>query len=260
MTAPRLAATLVLTRSGSGSGLEVLMVQRHAGMGFMPSFHVFPGGRLEEMDRRAAREGWGAEEPVAFALAALRETAEECGLLLARDATGAYAGAALAASAVDALRRGADFYALLRYHDLTPDPAALTFFARWITPAFETRRFDTWFFLAEAPEDQSVVPDREEAVSGAWLSPAEVLLRFRKRKLNLAPPTLATLEDLHRAGSLAAWRASVPHPVRPIAPVLVEQAEQVLLALPGDPCWPDPEPPVLSHRTRFTRDHRGRFV
>jgi 8-oxo-dGTP pyrophosphatase MutT (NUDIX family) len=256
---PHPAATLVLTRTGM-AGLEVLLLQRPTRMRFMPSFHVFPGGRVETADHRAAQEGWGGDEVGAFALAAIRETAEECGLLLAREAGGHYAGATLAASVCDALRRGADFYALLRYHDLTPDVAALLPFARWVTPVFEPRRFDTWFFLAEAPLAQRVLLDEAEAVAGGWMTPGEALARFRKRKLALAPPTLATLEDLHRADSLAEWRDSPPAPIRPILPLLVEEEEAALLVLPGDPCWPDPEPAVLAHRTRFTRDRHGRFV
>ncbi|GIV61362.1 MAG: NUDIX hydrolase [Rhodothermaceae bacterium] len=268
------AATVLIVREGT-DGLEVYMVRRSARMAFMPSMHVFPGGRVDEADGvlaarlvRAGRAGTRLtegpdtlEDAAAGAVAAIREAAEECGLLLACDRTGRVPGHATARAVFEGLQRGEAFSALLRTYDLMPDLAALHPFARWVTPDFEARRYDTRFFLARAPVGQQATFDDRETTEGLWVVPSVMLDRFRAGDVLLAPPTLASLELLAGAGSVEAVLATIVRPIRPIHPLMVEGEDgQPVLALPGDPCYPGEAPPVLPHRTRFRVLGPGRFA
>ncbi len=269
----RPAATVLVCRPAA-QGCEVFMVKRHGKSVFMPSVHVFPGGRVEEGDfalarslppeARAAARLDGLDDDLAaaaFGVAAVRETAEECGLLLARDSTGRRPSAATARRVFEALRDGASFADLLAGYDAVPDLAALRPFAWWITPDFEPRQYDTRFFLAEAPPDQEATFDDVETTEGLWLAPAEALERFRSGDIRLAPPTLASLELLAETGGPRAALDAVIRPIRPVRPRIVEDADGTpVLVLPGDPLYPEEEPPVLPHRTRFRVLGKGRFA
>ncbi|WP_456425355.1 NUDIX hydrolase [Rhodocaloribacter sp.] len=269
----RPAATVLVCRP-AGDGFEVFMVKRHGKSVFMPSVHVFPGGRVEEGDfalarslppeARAAARLDGLDDDVtaaAFGVAAVRETAEECGLLLARDRAGRRPSAATARRVFEALRDGASFAELLAETEAAPDLAALHPFAWWITPDFEPRQYDTRFFVAEAPPGQEATFDDVETTEGLWLAPAEAVARFRSGAIRLAPPTLASLELLAEAGSPRAALDAVIRPIRPVRPRIVEDAGGApVLVLPGDPLYPDGEPRVLPHRTRFRVLGKGRFA
>lgn len=144
---PRLAASLILTR-GAGRGTEVLMGRRSSKHVFMPNKYVFPGGRVDRADSTApfARDlDRGVLDVMqrvlperrarAAAAAAVRETAEETGLLIAREGT---------------CRSRHASWAPFRRHGVVPDLAPLSLITRAITPPGRTRRFDTWFFTADA--------------------------------------------------------------------------------------------------------------
>ena len=167
---PKDAATLILFRDGE-AGAEVLMGRRAPGHVFMASKWVFPGGRVERSDFTAAATGdlaeaarLEAEVPArrarALALAAVRETFEETGLMLARPApVASVAGTWREFRAVGAL----------------PDLSVLTYVARAITPPGRTRRFDARFFMAEAsalltPEPTAGSGELDEI---AWMPLAE---------------------------------------------------------------------------------------
>lgn len=260
---PRPAATVVVTHTGA-EGMEVFMVKRHRKSAFMPSVHVFPGGRVDPADghfaaslpeaarRHVCAQFDGVTETAgAYCVAAIRETAEECGLLLARDHDGRRADAATAQAVFEALRGGAAFDEQLARHGLHPDVHALSVLAWWITPDFEPRRYDTRFFLASTPTGQRATFDAFETTEGRWIRPETALQCFRAGTLVLAPPTLATLEMLAEAGTPEAALAAVARPVRPIRPCVVQDGGTPVLVLPGDPLYPDPGPRVLPHRTRF---------
>lgn len=242
------------------------MVKRHGRSAFMPSVHVFPGGRVDPEDaalaatlpddtlRHAAAlldSALPEVEAGAYAVAAIRETAEECGLLLALDAAGRRPDAAVARDVFHALRQGASFAGELARHGLTPAFGDLHALAWWITPDFEPRQYDTRFFLAEAPEGQQATIDAVEVTEGRWLTPSTTLAAFREGTLVLAPPTLATLEMLAAGGTPEATLSAVIRPIRPIRPVLAREAGTPVLALPGDTLFPEPGPAALPHRTRF---------
>jgi 8-oxo-dGTP pyrophosphatase MutT (NUDIX family) len=116
-----------------------------------------------------------------------------------------------------------------------PDPAALVPFARWITPPEVTVRFDTWFFLARAPEGQEVEPDGQEIVDARWFAPARALEGGEAGDLLLVFPTIKNLERLARfdsADALLEWAAA--HEVRPVQPRVEGQGEAARIVLDDD--------------------------
>jgi len=153
----RPASTILLLRDGA-AGLEVFMVVRNRAIDFAGGALVFPGGRVEEADAALG-------EP--FRIAAIREAFEESGILLARKGDDMLAE--------HSLPRDGDFHALLAEHALTPAPEALVHYAHWITPTDMPKRFDTHFFLAEAPPQQIGLHDGGEAVESVWITPAQAL-------------------------------------------------------------------------------------
>jgi len=207
---PRPASTIVLMRD-SLAGLEVCMVVRHHEIDFASGALVFPGGRLESSDGELATAfaGDGAADPLlALKIAAIREAYEECGLLIARPRG---ADALAPPARVLSLDRTAPFAALIARENLVPATDALVAFARWITPAFLPKRFDTHFFLALAPPGQALAHDGREAVDSIWISPRQALAE-RGRRFKLLFPTERNLWKLARfddtASALEAARAA----------------------------------------------------
>jgi 8-oxo-dGTP pyrophosphatase MutT (NUDIX family) len=266
---PRDAATVLLVRDRDAGGIEVFMVRRHAKSGFMGGAHVFPGGKLDEADVDPAllARTRGRDEAAAAAslgedigsralglfVAAVRETFEESGVLLADLPAGTDVGAAW-----KRLEGGEPFGALLASLDATLRLDLLVPHARWITPAVEPRRYDTRFFLALAPADQVASHDRHEITDAEWLGPADALARERAGDITLPPPTMRTLELLgrfDRAAELLADAATRRPPL--VRPVFHALPEGLILALPGDALHPEPEP-VMPGGTRFVLE-QGRW-
>jgi 8-oxo-dGTP pyrophosphatase MutT (NUDIX family) len=172
----RPAATLLLLRHGA-AGIEVFMVVRHHAIDFGSGALVFPGGRVEETDHRLAERKADCPNPsgldvatMAFRIAAIRETFEECGVLLARPCGSLQLVDAATLERLEHQHRAAlnagsmSFDEVLASEELLPAPDLLVHFAHWITPAEQPKRYDTQFFLAEAPVEQLAVHDGHEAV------------------------------------------------------------------------------------------------
>jgi 8-oxo-dGTP pyrophosphatase MutT (NUDIX family) len=270
---PRPASTVIVARPGSEDGFEVFLIKRHGASGFMAGAHVFPGGRVDESDaaweerldgsaHAAAVELLGGDVPapeaVAFAVAAVRETAEECGLFLARRGETPI-GADEAAKLFARLKAKEPWDDIMREAGLVPDVAALRAMAWWITPEEEPKRYDTRFFLAEAPADQMADVDGHEATEGDWFSPRAALAAYYGGDISLAPPTLATLEDLEPANTVAEARELALPVDQPICPKLIAGDEGLVLALPGDPLH-GVERAVTPRRTRIVLDDNQRFI
>lgn len=185
------AATLVVWRDAA-SGPEILIVERSSNMAFAAGAIVFPGGRVDEADRQLAdaldRPGDAAR------VAAIRETIEETGVAPAL--SGAF-DPALGLSLQASLHDGTEFSALLDAHQLALDLDQLTPFARWM-PAFkQPRKFDTLFFLVQAPSgDWAPHPQEGECVAAEWASPAELLDRIAGGEASAIFPTKRNLERL----------------------------------------------------------------
>ena len=221
--APRAASTIVLLRDGP-TGLEVFMVVRHHEIDFRLRRARFPGGRMEAADVELAREGApfsdGIDETArALRIAAIRAAFEECGVLLARPAGEERFVAAERASALD---RNACFTGLLARQGLVPATDALVPFARWITPAFLPKRFDTHFFLALTPPDHALAHDGRETVNSLWIAPAQAL-KLNGNSFKLLFPTERNLWKLaghaDAASALAAARAT------PVVTVVPERTQ-----------------------------------
>ena len=207
---PQPAATVMLLRDGA-RGMEVFMVVRHQKSDVHAGALVFPGGRVDPEDYELAsdaslfppQQGMAAST-AGLRVAAVRETFEECGVLLAR-ARGeeGLIGAArlrdIEAAHRAAMSRGArTFGTMLVQENLVLAPETMVYFANWITPERSTKRFDTHFFLAAAPSDQVALHDGYEAVESVWIAPEAALEGARAGTYQLRFPTQMNLQKLGR--------------------------------------------------------------
>lgn len=255
-TPPVPAATVMVLRDGP-QGLEVLLVRRHGNSGVLGGVHVFPGGKLDPADQLVdpalldrspdgcqqllAEPGLDAGTAVGLHMAALRETFEECGLLL---------GQATPAGAVQQLREhtaaGAAFGEALRRVGLRPAVAGLLPWSRWVTPrvpSVTNKRFDTRFFVAAAPAGQQVEHCAFEATEAVWLAPRAGLERYWAGEIDLAPPQIMTLSQFSRLGSVQAVLAAArSRPPALVAPEPFDDNGCRVICYPGDPRHPMPEP------------------
>ena len=191
------AATVIVARDTS-EGVQVFMVRRSARSAFMPDLYVFPGGRFDESDRtEAARRLRGSAGDVdpALAVTAARETFEEAGLLFAdRVVPGHRLGPLRRALAAGEIAFGD----VLDRLGVAVDAGAMRYFSRWVTPKSElaTRRFDTRFFVARAPESQVAEADATEVLDGRWVTAASALAARERGELALVFPTIKHLERI----------------------------------------------------------------
>jgi len=217
---PRLAATVILTRPIAERGFEVYAQRRAATMAFAPSMYVFPGGTVDPRDAEGdlswtgpAPNRWGAvmglpaTEARAVICAAVREVFEECGVLLAgpdeHTVVGDVSGDDWEAARVALLARELALVDLLGAQGLALRSDLLAPWARWLTPEFEPRRYDTYFFLARLPVHQRTRDVGGEADHALWLPPADAT------SLPMLPPTAHTLMRLSEFADVdAAMRAS----------------------------------------------------
>lgn len=213
---PRPAATVMLLRDAP-VGLEVFLLERHSRMDFAPGTTVFPGGGVDDRDREAdiawtgPEPSWWAQrmavdEELALALvcAAVRETFEECGVLLAGPDEGSVVGDATVyhGAREQLASRELAFSGFLRSQRLVLRADLLRPWANWVTPAKgHRRRYDTYFFVAALPEGQQADDRTSEAVSAGWSLPAEAVEDFAAGRTVLLPPTWTQLDTLPKFGN-----------------------------------------------------------
>lgn len=248
---PRRAATAALVRDGE-EGLEVLLLRRHRRSGFAADAWVFPGGVVDPADREPGLEErsvgptaamWahrlGLTDPaeaLGYVAAAVRETLEETGILIARGAGGeVHADAALARARAALLAGGATLLEVLRDADARFAGGDLLYLAHWITPLPEPRRYDTRFFLARVPADAACEPQPGELTDGRWVTPAAGVEAYGRGELRMLPPTLKTLQRLAAFSSVdAAWRELEGAPVAAILPRMHRDARGVVIEIVPD--------------------------
>lgn len=245
--AARPAATILLLRDGA-EGLEVFMVVRHHAIDFASGALVFPGGRVDKGDFTVAADrdlcpglSDSAHPPGAFLIAAIRETFEECGVLLARragdtDLVGADVLKAVDDSHRTALAKGeVGFDAVLRAYRLLPATDLLVHYAHWITPVVQPKRYDTQFFLVEAPAEHLAVHDGSELVDSVWITPRQALADTEAGRFKLVFATLKNLEKLARhatvAEAMAAARASTVVTVQPRSAKLDDVRRKLIIPI-----------------------------
>ncbi len=247
---PLPSSTVILLRDepGGDGPFSVLMLERHGSITF-PGVHAFPGGILEPGDADVVHAGVPPEQAWAEAhegdtpelappywVAAVRELFEEMGILLARrDGRMLGAGEVAERLALRArLETGEAFGALLRERELVAATDTLHYFARWITPRVNPKRFDTRFLVGRLPEGQDAVVDGTETVSHAWLTPAAALRAYLDGRIELIPPTVHTLDDLTRFASADAVLADARcRVVRARCPELEGAGGEPAMTYPG---------------------------
>ena len=253
--APRNAASVILLRPADGPppAVEVYTLRRVTTMAFASGMHVFPGGTVDprDADAQAAWTGpppqvWaallGTDEALATSLvcAAVRETFEESGVLLAGESPDVVVGDTTADDwEVDRLALVAHeiaFSELLLRRGLVLRTDLLRPWARWITPEFEPRRYDTWFFLAAMPTAQRTRDVGGEADRVAWVRPGAAVEAYRRGTMAMLPPTIATLSDLDETSSVASALAlAEQRSLAPVMPRPVLQADGgAYVVLPGE--------------------------
>jgi 8-oxo-dGTP pyrophosphatase MutT (NUDIX family) len=237
------------------------MVQRHHRIDFATGAMVFPGGKLEEGDfdpslraRTRGCEGL-ADAELALRAGAIRETFEEARVLLARRRGSAELLSGPEVLAIEERQRAAleghevRIDALAREEDLELACDGLVPFAHWITPEFMPKRFDTWFFLVAAPEDQVAVHDGREGVDSVWIRPADAIAEAEAGRRIIIFPTLLNVQKLGRSASVAeALAAAHREPIVTVLPRVFETAAGSVLRIPAEAGYGISEAPVEALR------------
>ncbi|MDT0479792.1 NUDIX hydrolase [Streptomyces doebereineriae] len=247
---PRRAATVMLLKDGP-TGTVVHMLRRRASMAFAGGAYAYPGGGVDPRDDEhhihwagPTRAWWaarlGVDETTAQAIvcAAVRETYEEAGVLLAgptpESVVGDTTGAEWEADRAALVARDLSFAEFLERRGLVLRSDLLGAWTRWITPEFEPRRYDTWFFVAALPEGQRTRNASTEADRTVWIRPQEAADGYDKGELLMMPPTIATLRQLTAYGAAADALAAAPD--RDLTPVLAQARlveGEIVLSWPG---------------------------
>ena len=264
MVVPRDASTVILVRGGDTvhpGPLEVLLLRKTIKAEFAGGAYVFPGGSVDAADRSAeiaalcaGRDDADASSQLglgsgglAFWVAAVRECFEEAGILLA-SGSGSGPGGELVSltdghvarrfqAHRDAVNRDPEaFSRVCAEEGLKLAVDRIHYFSHWITPEGAPRRYDTRFFVVEAPAGQTAFNDGSETVENIWITPAEALERSRAGSMALVYPTIRSLEEIDRfrtaAEVVAAARAIEEIPAN--LPRVTVDGREVRILLPGD--------------------------
>ena len=251
---PKPAATVTLVRD-TGSGIEVLMMERNLSASFAPGAYVFPGGALDPVDHtpemqmlcsgisdaQASRVLGIAQGGLAYWAAAICESFEEAGLLIAYDA-GQRVIALDDTEVIERFRRHRhalnqgthSLLDILRDQRLTLAADQLAYFGHRITPASSPRRFDTRFFVAAAPPAQVPSHDNQEIISHVWITPGQALDRHRRDDFKMSFPTIRALEEFSAYDTAASLMRAM-YAKHEIPAILPHISRQVAGLLPGEP-------------------------
>ena len=243
---PRLASTVLLTRDGD-NGIEVFMVKRHHKIDFASGAMVFPGGKVDDDDNDPALKLYSrggdtmSAEQFSLAVAALRETFEECGVLLARPRgeDDLVTGQRLVELEPWATRMRDNEATMLEFVeaenlDLALD--LLVHFAHWVTPPLMPKRFDTHFYLVAAPADQIAVHDGSESVDSVWADPLQTIAAANAREVTLVFATRMNLNKLAASNTAEqAFETARQTPVVRVMPKLLSFEDGIRkLEIPAD--------------------------
>ncbi|MBT2399261.1 NUDIX domain-containing protein [Streptomyces sp. ISL-100] len=247
---PKRAATVMLLRDTAG-GPAVHMLRRRASMAFAGGAYAYPGGGVDprdddhqvgwagpSLDDWAVRLGVDRASAQAIVCAAVRETYEEAGVLLAGPTAATVVsdttGDEWEADRRALVARELSFADFLQRRSLVLRSDLLGAWARWITPEFEPKRYDTWFFVAALPAGQRTRNASTEADRTVWISPAEAAAGYDKGELLMMPPTISTLRTLQPYATAAEALAGAAK--QDMTPVLARArlvGDEVVLSWPG---------------------------
>lgn len=221
--APLDASTVILLRRTTNKAtpkFEVLMVLRNSKSVFVPSAYVFPGGKVERDDclpnienycnkddlvkaKSVLEEISSSQAALGIWIAAIRETFEEAGLLLAYKSDGTIpsfshekTGQKLREYRTAINNGNFKFVNMLKKENFMPAFDRLHYFSHWITPELSPLRYDTRFFVTEMPENQNALHDGDEVIKHVWINPAQALQKHSEQKFFMVAPTIVTLEEL----------------------------------------------------------------
>jgi len=229
--APYPASSVVLVRPEANGAFQVYMNRRPAEMDTYAGVYVFPGGRVEKSDwsekmlgltagltPKQAQAILGAElSPelcLGYWVAAVRELFEEAGIhfFVPQGNPTAKIAPRLTkqlAALRSALQRGElDLATLLAGENLYCDVGSLVYVYHRVTPEHYRVRFDTRFYLAALPAEQTPLHASEEVSESVWLAPQDALERFESGQFPLMPPTLTVLRKLADHPSWLALQAA----------------------------------------------------
>jgi 8-oxo-dGTP pyrophosphatase MutT (NUDIX family) len=236
MVQPRNASTVVLLRPAAGGKFEILLTRRPAQMRFLGGCYVFPGGAVHQDDysprvlercrglsgndaRKILASSHDPEQALGHWVAVARELFEEVGVLLCVTESGDdIDGREQRATDRIELKRQAivknelDFGSFLESENLFCDLSRSIYFDHWVTPEIYSMRFDTRFYLAKLPQNQTPLTCSEEVTESLWVAPQDALLRIHRRDFPLLPPTTTVLAELAEIESWDALRSKYPLP------------------------------------------------
>ncbi|MGC2485402.1 MAG: hypothetical protein WA359_04060 [Acidimicrobiales bacterium] len=255
--APRPAAT-VLTLRDAPDGYEILMVRRNVRSEFMGGVFVFPGGALDDDDHAAPVFGLDDERAsrrlgltgggLGYYVAGLRELFEEAGLLVVCDdeGRGVLYDDAAERGRLDAYRAALNanettLSEFLGAERVRLDLRRIEYLAHWITPVGPPRRYDTRFFVVEAPEGQRASHDRSETTDSRWLRPDDALLAHERGEIEMVMPTIRNLQAIARHSSaqeVLAFATSLDD-IETVHPHATRRNGEVVILLPGDDGYDD---------------------
>lgn len=254
------SATVIIARH-AGEDLEILFVRRNDKHEFMGGYFVFPGGQVDPPDCDpdlwenhcipvSAMPGLMIQEPAlpepvarGLFMAAIRETFEECGILLAVPES----GSAFDFTDADTEARFKAYRTRLHGGEISLKdiavkerlrfaPGSLIPYAHWITPTSQPLRYDTRFFLAMLPDGQQAAPDNDELTETLWLNPGVALDMNRTGRISLAPPTLKTVEEISCSqDARELWAAAMQREILPVLPQPYKENGCLGVKLPHDP-------------------------
>ena len=216
--ATRLAATVLLLRDAAGDGaLEVLMTRRSPHASFAAGAYVFPGGGIDVLDAAPATHAAADRRPtqndlhLTQAIAAIRESFEELGVLLARHAGGPRQGLMADGQDIAAIDRHQPFAAQCAARGLRLAADGVYLLAHWTGDRDLPRRFEVPFLVARMPEGQTPVADETEQFEPVWVRPADALARHEAGQFFMIYPTIRTLQRLAKFVSTQAVLDAVAH-------------------------------------------------
>jgi len=245
------AATIAVLREGT-VGMEVFLLHRVTGMAFAGGMTVFPGGGVDARDTLtdltwvgpapawwAQRLGCPADTAAALVCAAVRETFEECGVLLAGPTPDTVVGGTSEYGPARAalVAKELSFAQFLAAEGLVLRADLVRPWSHWITPEAEPRRYDTRFFVAALPDGQIADGVTTEASHAEWQRPQEAIAEWRDGVRALLPPTWVTLTELDACGDVAGVLAA-ERTIVPVMPSLVSDGDGFRVSFPGDEGYP----------------------
>jgi 8-oxo-dGTP pyrophosphatase MutT (NUDIX family) len=244
------AATVMMLRD-TDSGPEVFMVVRHHEIDFASGALVFPGGKADKADfdggLRAHCGNADAfdDKELALRVASIRESFEECGILLAREKGQSDFVSAARLKELEGWRdrfnnRDATMLAFAEAENLEFAVDALGFYAHWITPEMMPKRFDTYFYMARAPQDHIGVHDGSESVDSVWITAPQALAEADAKKRTVIFPTRMNIEKLAKSGNVDDALAACGDVVT-VTPFIEKEGEKSFLRIQANAGYGDPK-------------------